>query len=125
MWYGIMTEGQSHGDERERAFHHGDDKALDACFSNTKPRPIVHCQKGSKGFRDTTPNQDNFSLTTFNNGWTLACAFDGHGPCGHTVSTRAVQTVPYFLCRSEHFDDKNWDPEKALIEAFERSQKEL
>merc|ERR1712151_576499 len=92
-------------------------------FSNEMPKPIVHCQKGSKGFRDTTPNQDNFSITTFNNGWTLACAFDGHGPCGHIVSTRTVQTVPFFMSQSEHFHSGNW--EKALVEAFEKSQKEL
>merc|ERR1712232_62061 len=72
---------------------------------------------------DTTPNQDNFSITTFNNGWTLACAFDGHGPCGHIVSTRTVQTVPFFMSQSEHFHAGNW--EKALVEAFEKSQKEL
>lgn len=127
MQHGIMTEGQSHGDERERTFQHGDDSVVDGFFSAAKgqARPIVHCQKGSKGFRDTTPNQDNFSLTTFKNGWTLACAFDGHGPCGHIVSTRAVQTVPYFMALSEHFEASNWSPEKALIEAFERSQKEL
>jgi serine/threonine protein phosphatase PrpC len=113
--HGIMTEGQSHGDERKHEWHKIDN------FPEAKP-PIISCQKGSKGFGDTTPNQDNFSVTMFKNGWTLACAFDGHGPCGHLVSTRTVQTVPYYLLASEKFPDKM---EPALIEAFEKAQKDV
>jgi serine/threonine protein phosphatase PrpC len=113
--HGIMTEGQSHGDERERQFFVADK------LPGELP-PHIACHKGSKGFRDTTPNQDNFSVTYFKNGWRFACAFDGHGPFGHTVSTRTVQTVPYFVAISEHFPD---DMEKALVEGFEKSQKEL
>lgn len=47
---------------------------------------------------------------------------DGHGPFGHLVSTRTVQTVPYYLVKSHDFPD---DMPNALTEAFERSQKEL
>ncbi|CAE7222724.1 RH17, partial [Symbiodinium pilosum] len=47
---------------------------------------------------------------------------DGHGPFGHLVSFRLVQTIPYFLTNSEHFG-KNW--EEALKEAFGKSQEDL
>jgi len=117
--HGKMTEGQAHGDERERHFTNESAK-LPTDVVN--PVPIIACQKGSKGFRDTTPNQDNYSITYFKNGWTLACTFDGHGPNGHIVSTRTVQTVPYFLANSEAFPDSMGD---ALIEAFEKAQKDL
>merc|ERR1712176_176989 len=71
---GIMTDGQSPCDEREK-------KILPKGTKYVPPGipPIVSCQKGSKGFQDTTPNQDNYSLTYFKNGWTLACTFDGSG----------------------------------------------
>lgn len=116
--HGVMTEGQAHGDERERVSY--GTVPLD-------PPPIIACQKGSKGLRDTTPNQDNFSLTYFNNGYTLACAFDGHGPFGHIVSTRTVQTVPYFMLTEGGFDGDVDEAaiEAALIMAFEKSQKDV
>jgi len=117
--HGKMTEGQAHGDERERHFAN-DVSKLPTDVVN--PPPIIACQKGSKGFRDTTPNQDNFSLTYYKNGYTLACTFDGHGPNGHIVSTRTVQTVPYFLATSASFPN---DMSAALIEAFEKAQKDL
>eukprot|EP00415_Alexandrium_ostenfeldii_P002019 UN2019 len=47
---------------------------------------------------------------------------DGHGPFGHMVSTRAVQTVPYYLVNSPHWPG---NIEEALVEAFERAQKEI
>jgi serine/threonine protein phosphatase PrpC len=115
--HGLMTEGQSHGDERERKTYCADKPpARGNC-----PEPIIACHKGSKGFRDTTPNQDNFSITYFKNGITLCCTFDGHGPFGHLVSTRTVQTVPYYFCRSEHYPN---DVKAALTEAFELSHKD-
>lgn len=118
--HGIMTEGQAHSDERERSWH----GALEASKELKGPLlPIISCHKGSKGFRDTTPNQDNFSVTYFKNGWTLACAFDGHGPFGHIVSTRTVQTVAYFVTHSEAFANGLID--QAMIEGFEKSQREL
>jgi len=113
---GKMTEGQSSGDERLRQFGGGSDQ-----LPGPLP-PVVSCTKGSKGFRDTTPNQDNFSLAFFKNGFKLACCMDGHGPFGHMVSTRAVQTVPYYFINSPHFPD---NIEGALTEAFERAQKEI
>lgn len=112
--YGMMTEGQSSGEERERSF-------IPAKNLPELP-PIISCTKGSKGFRDTTPNQDNFSLVYFNNGYSMACCLDGHGPFGHLVSYRAVQTIPYYFINSSHFPDSI---QEAFEEAFERSQKEI
>ncbi|CAE7614461.1 cysI, partial [Symbiodinium pilosum] len=69
--HGLITEGQQHGDERERVMW--GNIPLD-------PIPLIACQKGCKGFKDTSPNQDNFSVTHFKSGYTLICTFDGHGP---------------------------------------------
>jgi len=113
--FGKMTEGQSSGDERLK--HFGADDKLPGSLP-----PVISCTKGSKGFRDTTPNQDNFSIAFFKNGFSLACCMDGHGPFGHMVSTRAVQTVPYYFINSPHFPS---NIEGALVEAFERAQKEV
>lgn len=117
--HGLMTEGQHHGDERERVSYGA---------VPVNPEPIVSCQKGSKGFKDTTPNQDNYSVTYFNSGWTLICCFDGHGPFGHYVSTRTVQTVPYFMIAESGFDKDVISEdiiEAALINAFEKAQKDV
>jgi len=116
--YGSMTEGQAAADERERNFTVGDKDHWPSALP-----PVIACTKGSKGFRDTTPNQDNFSLTYLKNGWTICCVMDGHGPFGHYVSTRTVQTVPYYLVKCPDFPDGNM--KVALVEAFERSQKDV
>ena len=36
--------------------------------------------------QDTSPNQDNFSVTHFKSGYTLICTFDGHGPFGQRLT---------------------------------------
>jgi len=117
--HGLMTEGQHHGDEREVVSY--GTVAVD-------PAPIVSCQKGCKGFKDVSPNQDNFSITYFKSGYTLICTFDGHGPWGHTVSHRTVQTVPYYLVVESGFDDTKIDESTipdALINAFTKAQKDV
>jgi len=91
--HGIMTEGQSFTAEREFVSF-GSTKLL-----GERP-PVVACQKGNKGY---APNQDNYSITYFKNGYTLACVFDGHGHFGHNVATRTAQTVPYFLIHNAFF----------------------
>eukprot|EP00931_Biecheleriopsis_adriatica_P077044 TRINITY_DN50689_c0_g1_i1.p1 TRINITY_DN50689_c0_g1~~TRINITY_DN50689_c0_g1_i1.p1 ORF type:complete len:494 (+),score=96.51 TRINITY_DN50689_c0_g1_i1:45-1526(+) len=78
------------------------------------------CRKGDKG--DTSPNQDNFSVTFFKNGWTLVCCHDGHGTNGHLVSLQTVQTVPYFLAK-ESFVEK--DIPASLTTAFEKAQDDV
>lgn len=47
---------------------------------------------------------------------------DGHGPFGHLVSFRLVQTLPHYLMTSEHYS-KNW--ELALKEAFLKAHQDL
>ena len=88
----------------------------------------VSCQKGSKRTPNyEPPNQDNWSVTAFKSGWTLFCVHDGHGPYGHFVSTRTVQTVPWYLMESG-FDKTNIDEdciEQALLSAFQKSQADL
>lgn len=115
--YGKMTEGQSPADEREHEFTVGDKDH----FPGALP-PVISCTKGSKGFRDTTPNQDNFSLTYLKNGWNVCCVMDGHGPFGHLVSSRTVQTVPYYLVKCPDFPD---NMKVALVDSFERAQKDV
>lgn len=114
--HGSMTEGQSHMDERGWSFLH-EPKKLPGALP-----PVIACQKGCKGLRDTGPNQDNFSVTYFKNGYTLATVFDGHGPFGHIVSHRCCQTVPFYLSQTPLFPS---DIKAALVEAFEAAQADL
>merc|ERR1719379_2869136 len=115
--YGKMAKHkQNLGDPREL------ERVAAESQSEKEQRATVACEKGSKGAGDPSPNQDNYSLTFFNNGYAMACAFDGHGQDGHRVATRTVQTVPYFLARSSHFPD---DMEDALEESFLNAQSEL
>lgn len=79
------------------------------------------CQKGHKAADDPTPNQDNYFL--FHTGAIQVYGVaDGHGPFGHLVSFRLVQTLPYFLMNNHHAG-KDW--ETALKEAFLSAQSDL
>lgn len=128
--YGGMVESQKLGDERPWIFVGGRE------FPSGSLPVGVACQKGCKGAGDTAPNQDNFSITYFKNGYILACAFDGHGKDGHLVATRTVQTVPYFLARSweelealkkEALEDDEIEEqaEESLMEAFTSAHDEV
>lgn len=112
---GIMTKNQMHGDERLHVFSYG-------AFSESSPTPVISCIKGSKGLRDVTPNQDNFSFVQLLDGYTIACCFDGHGPNGHLVATRTVKTMPHFLMQSEFYPN---DMKAALTQAYLWTQKDL
>lgn len=79
------------------------------------------CQKGHKSADDPTPNQDNFFILHIGLIQVYGVA-DGHGPFGHLVSFRLVQTLPHFLVNSQHFG-KDW--EMALREAFLSAQSDL
>lgn len=114
--HGLNVEGQAHMDEREWSFLH-DQRRLPGSIS-----PTVMCQKGSKGHGDKAPNQDNFSISYFKNGYTMATVMDGHGPFGHIVSHRCVRTVPFYLSQSPSFPS---NMKEALIEAFETAQADL
>ena len=81
----------------------------------------VVCQKGQKSAADPTPNQDNyFAHHVGPIGLYGVC--DGHGPFGHLVSFRLVQSLPHFLTTNPHWG-KDWS--LCLKEAFLAAQKEL
>jgi len=83
----------------------------------------VLCQKGQKSAADPTPNQDNFFIHHIGP-IALYGVCDGHGPFGHLVSFRLVQTLPHFIINNPNFGcGKDW----ALIlkEAFLSAQKDL
>ena len=82
------------------------------------------CQKG---FKDEEPNQDNFSVTRFKSGHTLACVCDGHGRCGHKVSERIVQTLPFLLLQQLGFDGTltDADIEQGLVTVFNQAHKDV
>lgn len=115
--HGAHVEGQAPADERQIE-HYGADPAEYL----KEFRFVFSCLKGCKGRGDNTPNQDNFSVTEFSNGWTVYCVMDGHGPNGHFVSTRTVQGLPYYLVNSPFFPDEMDD---ALTEAFDLTNKDL
>ena len=48
---------------------------------------------------------------------------DGHGPCGHRVSSRGVQTIPYYLLRSNQWLQP--DKSHAIKEAFAKASEDL
>mmetsp|Transcript_36608 Transcript_36608/g.105255 ORF Transcript_36608/g.105255 Transcript_36608/m.105255 type:complete len:1056 (-) Transcript_36608:152-3319(-) len=81
----------------------------------------IVCQKGQKSASDPTPNQDNFFVIQ-KDGVSMYGVADGHGPFGHLVSFRLVQTLPHFISKSEHYG-KDW--EKALKDAFLDAQQDL
>jgi len=81
----------------------------------------VLCQKGQKAPSDPTPNQDNYFILHHGPIQIYGVA-DGHGPFGHLVSFRLVQTLPFFLTGSAHFG-KDWAA--ALREAFLSAQSDL
>jgi len=88
-------------------------------FGNWQPETLglaFTCRKGQKGEYDTAPNQDNFSLAEFKNGWRMACCMDGHGSFGQLVATMAVQTLPYLVSQCSW---KEEDIPDILVEAYE------
>ncbi|CAJ1452211.1 unnamed protein product [Effrenium voratum] len=81
----------------------------------------VLCQKGQKSAEDPTPNQDNyFALHVGSVGLYGVC--DGHGPFGHLVSFRLVQSLPHFLTTNANWG-KDWAT--CMKEAFLAAQQEL
>lgn len=81
----------------------------------------VLCQKGQKSPDDPTPNQDNYFMK-FVDGVSIYGVLDGHGPFGHLVSFRLVQSLPHILINHPSF---GVDWEKAMKESFVAAQKEL
>eukprot|EP00445_Apocalathium_hangoei_P033813 CAMPEP_0203951986 /NCGR_PEP_ID=MMETSP0359-20131031/85737_1 /ASSEMBLY_ACC=CAM_ASM_000338 /TAXON_ID=268821 /ORGANISM="Scrippsiella Hangoei, Strain SHTV-5" /LENGTH=844 /DNA_ID=CAMNT_0050884797 /DNA_START=19 /DNA_END=2553 /DNA_ORIENTATION=- len=81
----------------------------------------VLCQKGQKSASDPTPNQDNYFILHKGPIQIYGVA-DGHGPFGHLVSFRLVQTLPHFITTSQHYE-KDWAA--CLKEAFLSAQSDL
>lgn len=81
----------------------------------------ITCQKGQKSAADPTPNQDNYFVLHLD-GVHVYGVCDGHGPFGHLVSFRLVQTLPKLIKDSPHFG-KDW--KLTLNEAFVGAQEEL
>lgn len=81
----------------------------------------VVCQKGQKSAADPTPNQDNyFAHHVGPIGLYGVC--DGHGPFGHLVSFRLVQSLPRCITTNRHWG-QDWS--LCLKEAFLAAQQEL
>merc|ERR1719326_1241108 len=83
----------------------------------------VLCQKGQKSAADPTPNQDNYFIHHIGPISMYGVA-DGHGPFGHLVSFRLVQSLPYHIVNNANFGvGKDWA--LCLKEAFLAAQKDL
>ncbi|CAD7949267.1 unnamed protein product [Amoebophrya sp. A25] len=105
------------GAEREAVLY----KLKEPKLLQEKFKFIYSCVKGSKGYNDNSPNQDNFSYTVFN-GWDIIIVMDGHGPCGHRVSARCVETIAYYICKSAKWGK---DMKGCIREAFAKSSEDL
>mmetsp|Transcript_23305 Transcript_23305/g.51464 ORF Transcript_23305/g.51464 Transcript_23305/m.51464 type:complete len:747 (-) Transcript_23305:116-2356(-) len=100
----------------------------DQCFMWTGPSTLQHntdiaviCQKGQKSDSDPCPNQDNWFMHQVN-GITIYGVCDGHGPFGHLVSFRLVQSLPHLISTNPNVG-KDWP--LALKEAFLAAQADL
>lgn len=124
------VEGHSHGKKTQGQNHWAERECNDYGAIPLVPPSLIACQKGQKfrNGKDTSPNQDNFSVTHFKSGYTLVCVFDGHGPYGHVVSTRTVQTVPWFMANDWGFNTKcvhESSIDKALIDCFHKAHADV
>jgi serine/threonine protein phosphatase PrpC len=85
------------------------------------PHIAVSCIKGLKGVSDSSPNQDNWSYCKFGQ-YEFFCVQDGHGPQGHLVSFRGIQTLPHFITSSSKFPRNIPD---AISEGYIRCHEDL
>jgi len=81
----------------------------------------ILCEKGQKSRSDPTPNQDNLFILHIG-AVSMYGVCDGHGPFGHLVSFRLVQSLPFFITKSKNVH-KTW--EEALKDAFLSAQNDL
>eukprot|EP00927_Polykrikos_kofoidii_P071088 TRINITY_DN67422_c0_g1_i1.p1 TRINITY_DN67422_c0_g1~~TRINITY_DN67422_c0_g1_i1.p1 ORF type:complete len:396 (+),score=50.54 TRINITY_DN67422_c0_g1_i1:70-1188(+) len=113
--FSMWSQDQHRGDQQKRSSTvNADDLPEDF--------PITTCNKGFKGCTDDTPNQDNFSVTYFQDGYNLACCFDGHGKSGHRHSSQAALALAFFLRRSTHYPS---DIPGAFAEAFQLTHRSV
>jgi len=83
----------------------------------------ILCQKGQKSAADPTPNQDNYFIHHIGP-ISIYGVVDGHGPFGHLVSFRLVQTLPYYISKHAEFGVGK-DIALVLKEAFLSAEKDL
>lgn len=85
----------------------------------------VLCQRNLKEKSDMaglgTPNQDNYFVVHID-GLQMYGVCDGHGPFGHLVSFRLVQSLPHFISTNQHF---RTDWPLCFKEAFRAAQQDL
>lgn len=131
--YGGLVLGQKFTHDK-LLFHHPDSIGtqvdIDEVHTWDSPSKLqgltelaVLCQKGQKSAADPTPNQDNFFIHHIGP-ISLYGVADGHGPFGHLVSFRLVQTIPYYIVNHPSYGvGKDW----ALIlkDAFLAAHKDL
>lgn len=75
-----------------------------------------------KGMKPESPNQDSFCVVHIDGEYSLYGVFDGHGPNGHDVSTKARQAMMRLLVNN---DELTTDTQKALKEAFVSTQRAI
>mmetsp|Transcript_10843 Transcript_10843/g.24572 ORF Transcript_10843/g.24572 Transcript_10843/m.24572 type:complete len:1132 (+) Transcript_10843:117-3512(+) len=132
--FGGLAPGQKFTENKvlhyssEKAVKKTDEATLQDDFCWTIPTKLkcgteiaVACQKGQKSEFDPTPNQDNYFVHTIG-GVSIYGVCDGHGPFGHLVSFRLVQSLPHLIVTSPHFG-KDW--EATLKGAFVAAQADL
>jgi len=107
---GLNTEGQKPGAEREVFF-------VESSANTEFKCPPVACINGMKG--DGSPNQDNFSFMHPEDGYSVGCCLNGHGPEGNYVAAR---TVPHYFINSLSYPI---DINGALREAYASTQTDL
>lgn len=114
---------------REKAFHDRKLKFYPAGFSEAAFKQwdgAVINTKGQKRIGETTPGQDNCSVSMLPDDWIVLCVMDGHGPGGHWPANRSVRTVPFFLQAGGCYQMlKQGETQAALINAFRKAQADL
>lgn len=82
----------------------------------------ISCRKGKR--RKPLPNQDNFSLSLAPGDLAVYVVCDGHGPFGHIVAFRVVQSLPKHILDDLRGENPS-SPERAIMQAFEAASQDL
>eukprot|EP01071_Lankesteria_metandrocarpae_P006326 Lankesteria_metandrocarpae@DN4318_c0_g1_i1.p1 len=69
-----------------------------------------------KGLKPESPNQDDYFVFKIDD-WAIYGVFDGHGPCGHDVSSFVHTTLPFLIISDPQFEE---DPSATLRRAFRK-----
>lgn len=87
-------------------------------------RVAACCRGGQRPAGGEVTNQDNYSITHGAGDMTLYVVCDGHGPLGHLVSFRLVQSLPKLVFGNLE-DDAERPPEDVIYSAFEAACQDL